>query len=67
MPLSRRQSMKLIEARIKAEARKLAGSATDIERRFLSVGLEKGKDLEPSGRLAGSCRNLNASSSDSGN
>jgi hypothetical protein len=61
MPLSRRHSIKLIEARIKAEARKLAGSATDIEHRFLSVALEKGKDLEPSGRLAGS-----SATSDSG-
>lgn len=64
MPLSRRQSKESIETRIKAEVRKLAGSTTDIERRFLSVSLEKGNDLEPSGRLAGACMGPGDPSSD---
>ncbi|MCO6055546.1 hypothetical protein NG726_02505 [Pseudomonas sp. MOB-449] len=36
-----------------AEARRLAGQVSANQRRFLKVGLEKGKELEPTGRLAG--------------
>ncbi|MCY1291720.1 hypothetical protein D9M68_896920 [compost metagenome] len=36
-----------------AEARRLARGVSANQQRFLKVGLEKGKDLEPTGRLAG--------------
>ncbi|WBH34827.1 hypothetical protein PALA4_03510 [Pseudomonas aeruginosa] len=36
-----------------AEARRLAGQVSANQRRFLKVGLEKGKECEPTGRLAG--------------
>ncbi|MCO6059012.1 hypothetical protein NG726_20320 [Pseudomonas sp. MOB-449] len=36
-----------------AEARRLAGAVSANQRRFLKAGLEKGKELEPPGRLAG--------------
>ncbi|MDT4863333.1 hypothetical protein FQZ97_980330 [compost metagenome] len=37
----------------KAKARCLAGKISGNQRRFLRVALEKGKELEPIGRLAG--------------
>lgn len=43
----------LLAAQYQAEARRLAGCATSIERQFLSVSLDKGKQLEPVGRMAG--------------
>ncbi|WP_434136909.1 hypothetical protein JQR88_25420 (plasmid) [Pseudomonas luteola] len=43
----------LLAAQLQAEARRLAGSITSIERKFLAVSLAKGKELEPDGRLAG--------------
>lgn len=39
--------------RYEAEARRLAGAVSANQRRFLKAGLEKGKELEPTGRLAG--------------
>lgn len=43
-------------AEFEAEARRLAGEVTEMERRFIAVGLERGKELEPVGRLAGTNR-----------
>ncbi|MCY1562496.1 hypothetical protein D9M68_999020 [compost metagenome] len=40
-------------AQFEAEARRLAGQVSENQRRFLKVGLSKGKALEPLGRLAG--------------
>ncbi|MCY1377600.1 hypothetical protein D9M69_651830 [compost metagenome] len=40
-------------AHFEAEARRLAGETSVNQRRFLRVALEKGKELEPIGRLAG--------------
>ncbi|QBZ87178.1 hypothetical protein EPZ47_00095 [Pseudomonas viciae] len=37
----------LLAAQYQVEARRLAGCATSIERQFLSVSLDKGKQLEP--------------------
>lgn len=64
MPISKLQSQELIEARIRAEARELAGTATNVEQQFLRVGLENGKNLEPSGRLVGARMGLDDPSSD---
>lgn len=50
MKLSKRQSIAL--------GHKLAGSATGLELRFLSVSLEKGQALEPAVRLAGPRKDL---------
>lgn len=36
-----------------AEARRLAGSESSAERKFLSVSLDKGKELEPVGSMTG--------------
>ncbi len=41
-------------AQFEAEARRLAGQVSENQRRFLKVGLSRGKALEPLGRLAGS-------------
>lgn len=41
-------------AEYQAEARRLAGSMTEFEERLIRVGLSKGRELEPAGRLAGS-------------
>lgn len=40
-------------AKYKVEARRLAGTTTHNECRFISVGLAKGSDLEPAGPMAG--------------
>lgn len=40
-------------AQFEAEARRLGGQVSENQRRFLKVGLSKGKTLEPMGRLAG--------------
>lgn len=53
MKASKRPPKPLLAAQYQAEARRLAGCATDVERQFLSVSLAKGKELEPVGRLAG--------------
>lgn len=53
MKSSKRQPKTLIVAQYEAEARRLAGGISENERRFLRVALEKGKELEPAGRLAG--------------
>lgn len=53
MKASKRTPKPLLVAQYEAEARRLAGCATSIERRFLSISLAKGKELEPVGRLAG--------------
>jgi len=37
----------------RAEARRLAGSGSSAERKFLSVSLDKGKELEPVGSMTG--------------
>jgi hypothetical protein len=42
-----------VVAQFEAEARRLAGQVSENQRRFLKVGLSKGKTLEPLGRLAG--------------
>lgn len=49
-----RQAMVSAIEQYEAEARRLAGQVSANQRRFLRVGLEKGKELEPIGRLAGS-------------
>jgi hypothetical protein len=53
MKASKRTAKPLLAAQYQAEARRLAGGASNIERQFLSVSLAKGKDLEPAGRIAG--------------
>lgn len=53
MKASKRTPKPLLAAQYEAEARRLAGCATIMERRFLSVSLAKGKELEPVGRMAG--------------
>ncbi|WP_447767327.1 hypothetical protein [Pseudomonas kilonensis] len=53
MKASKRTPKPLLAAQYQAEARRLAGCATTIERQFLSVSLAKGKELEPVGRMAG--------------
>jgi hypothetical protein len=53
MKASKRTVKPSLAAQYQAEARRLAGGASDIERQFLSVSLAKGKDLEPAGRIAG--------------
>ncbi|WLH01309.1 hypothetical protein [Pseudomonas beijingensis] len=53
MKTSKRTPKPLLAAQYQAEARRLAGCATSIERQFLSVSLAKGKELEPVGRMAG--------------
>lgn len=40
-------------AEFEAEARRLGGGASENEQRFLEVATTKGKDLEPTGLLAG--------------
>lgn len=37
------------------EARRLAGQVSANQHRFLKIGLGKGKELEPPGKLAGPC------------
>lgn len=56
MPRKRRKDLQQVIAEYETEVRRLAGDMTDSERRFLSVGLAKGKELEPIGRLAGTTR-----------
>jgi hypothetical protein len=53
MKTSKRTPKPLLAAQYQAEARRLAGSATDVERQFLAVSLAKGKEGEPVGRMAG--------------
>ncbi|WP_197471087.1 hypothetical protein [Azotobacter vinelandii] len=53
MKPSKRQAKPLIVAQFEAEARRLAGDVSQNQRRFLRVGLAKGKEMEPVGRLAG--------------
>ncbi|SFW78937.1 hypothetical protein EDB98_11596 [Pseudomonas fluorescens] len=53
MKTSKRTPKPLLAARYQAEARRLAGCPSSIERQFLSVSLAKGKELEPVGRMAG--------------
>lgn len=53
MKAAKRTPKPLLAAKYEAEARRLAGGASSIERQFLSVSLAKGKELEPTGRLAG--------------
>ncbi|MED5493291.1 MAG: hypothetical protein VYD45_14385 [Pseudomonadota bacterium] len=43
----------LLVAKFKAEARIRAGGVSENQRRFVTVALERGKELEPAGRLAG--------------
>lgn len=56
MSRKRRKDLKHRIAEFEADARRLAGEVTEMERRFISVGLERGKELEPVGRLAGETR-----------
>lgn len=53
MKASKRTAKPLLAAQYLAEARRLAGSASTIERQFLTASLAKGKELEPTGRVAG--------------
>jgi hypothetical protein len=53
MKASKRTAKPLLAAQYQAEARRLAGGVSSIERQFLSVSLAKGKDFEPTGRMAG--------------
>ncbi|UZE23850.1 hypothetical protein LOY67_00095 [Pseudomonas sp. B21-056] len=53
MKASKRPPKPSLAAQYEAEACRLAGSATSMERQFLSVSLAKGKELEPIGRMAG--------------
>lgn len=56
MSRKRRMELKHRIAEFEADARRLAGEVTEMERRFIAVGLERGKELEPVGRLAGANR-----------
>lgn len=56
MSRKRRKNLEHQIAEFESEARRLAGVATEMERRFIAVGLERGKELEPVGRLAGENR-----------
>lgn len=53
MKPSARITKPLVVAQIQADARRVAGTPSSLERRFLNVSLSKGKELEPAGRLAG--------------
>ncbi|HBO1833576.1 TPA: hypothetical protein L4G11_001257 [Pseudomonas aeruginosa] len=53
-PKDRQALLSAIE-QYEAEARRLAGQVSDNQRHFLKVALEKGKELEPTGRMAGPC------------
>lgn len=53
MSRKRRKNQQQRIADFEAEARRLAGKPTETERRFIAIGLDKGKELEPVGRLAG--------------
>ncbi|MHC8341725.1 hypothetical protein [Pseudomonas sp. HLT2-19-2] len=53
---SKKQKAKpLLVAKYHAEALRLAGSVSANQRRFLDVAAAHGKELEPSGWLAGTC------------
>ncbi|HCI1915363.1 hypothetical protein [Pseudomonas sp. SCB32] len=56
MSRKRRKDLKHRIAEFEADARRLAGEVTEMERRIIAVGLERGKELEPVGRLAGANR-----------
>lgn len=42
-----------LKAKFETEARKLLGSRSFNQSRFLNIALQKGKEMEPVGRLAG--------------
>jgi len=48
---SKGNSKQSLAAQYEAEARRLAGYESSTERRFLSMSLEKGKELEPIGGM----------------
>lgn len=50
-----RQALPAAIKKYEAEARRLTGQVSANQRRFLKVGLEKGKQFGPTGWLAGSC------------
>ncbi|MOA66504.1 hypothetical protein D3C78_1932930 [compost metagenome] len=47
------QAKPLMVAQFQAEARRLAGTVSENQIRFLKARKAKGKDMEPVGRLAG--------------
>lgn len=53
MKPSARTTKPFVVAQIQADARRVAGTSSSLERQFLNVSLAKGKELEPAGRLAG--------------
>lgn len=53
MPKKKRKAKSELIAEYQAEARRLAGDMTEFEGRLIRVGLSKGRELEPAGRLAG--------------
>lgn len=56
--MSKRQSKMQAEliAEFEAEARRLAGGASENERRWIAVALSRGQTMEPVGVLAGESR-----------
>ncbi|MDY0836528.1 hypothetical protein [Pseudomonas sp. SED1] len=51
MKTSKGNPKQSLAAQYQAEARSLAGSEISAERQFLSVSLDKGKELEPVGSM----------------
>ncbi|MHC8329677.1 hypothetical protein [Pseudomonas sp. LB1P83] len=50
----KKRKAKLLQlAEFHAEARRLAGDLSANQRRFIEVGIARGKELEPGGWLAG--------------
>jgi hypothetical protein len=53
MKSKKQKARQLLVAKYHAEALRLAGSVSTNQRRFLDVAAAHGKELEPSGGLAG--------------
>ncbi|MHC8384735.1 hypothetical protein [Pseudomonas sp. LB3P14] len=55
MNRKKQKAKTLFVAEYQAEALRLAGNVSANQRRFLEVAAAHGKELEPSGWLAGTC------------
>ena len=53
MKPSKQTPKPLLAAQFEAQARRLAGDASDVERRFLVVSLARGKEMAPTGQISG--------------
>jgi hypothetical protein len=54
MKANKPKAKPLLIAQFHEEALRLAGAMSDNQRRFLRVGIARGKELEPGGLIAGS-------------